>query len=212
MLEKVINKDFSNSLESGVSKLDLNHRIEARVQGPNKGGFYSTREERIGKTRSCRSDLGSWSGERGNSIYRLNERGPKEVKANSILKSKGLDGISYKDGVPDFSKVAENTVQIPYMSGYRKSNFEQADSALAGKWNILAKNGRDNWTARDVKKYRTEGSETLSWHERSDCKTMDLVSYSVHDSFDHSGGVMECKIRDGKRSANVKYRGVKFDD
>jgi len=211
MLEKVINKDLSRSLESVTSKLDLNRRIESRLQGPNEGGFYSTREERIGKTRSYRSDLGSWSGERGDSIYRLNERGPKEVKANSILKSKGLDGISYKDGIPDFSKVAEATVRIPYMTSNRSSNFEQADRALAAKWNIEAKSGKNDWIARDVKNYRKGGDETLSWHERSDCETMDLVPYCVHDSFDHSGGVMECKIRESA-STNVKYRGVKFDD
>lgn len=207
MLEKVINRDFPRSLESVTSKLDLNRRIETRLQGPNEGGFYSTREERILCTPRD-SIRGLWSGERGNSVYRLNECGPKEVKANSILKSKGLDGISYKDGVPDFSKVAEVSLQIPYMSGCRKNNFEQADSLLAGKWNIEAKNGKDNWTARDVKNYRKGGDETLSWHECSDGQRMDLVSFSVHSSFGHSGGVMECN----KRSANVKYKGVRFDD
>lgn len=211
MLEKMINKDLPRPLESKTPKQDLNRRIEVCSQGPNEGGFYSTREERIGKTPSHRPDRGAWSGERGNSIYRLNERGPKEIKANSILKSKGLEGISYKEGIPDFSKVADATVCIPNMTSNRPFNFEQADRALAAKWNIEAKNGKSDWTARIIKNYRKEGDETLSWHERSDCKTMDLVPYCVHDSFDHSGGVMECKIRESI-GTNVKYRGVKFDD
>lgn len=211
MLEKVINKDFSNPLESGESRLDLNHRIEARVQGPNEGGFYSTRDERILHT-PPESIRGSWSGERGNSIYRLNELGPKEAKANSILKSKGLDGISYKDGVPDFSKVADATVQIPYMTTHRPTNFEMADRALAAKWNIEAKNGKDNWTASDVRDYRRGAEDRLIWHECSDGQRMDLVPDSVHSSFRHPGGIMECNIRDGKRSANARYKGVKFDD
>lgn len=212
MLEKIVNKDFSNSLESGVSKLDLNHRIEARVQGPNEGGFYSTREKRILHTPPEESIRGSWSGERGNSIYRLNELGPKEAKANSILKSKGLDGISYKDGVPDFSKVAEASVRIPYMKSHRPFNFEKADRALAAKWNIEAKNGKDNWTARNVCNYRRKAEDKLIWHERSDLQNMDLVRDSVHSSFRHPGGIMECKIRDGISSANVRYKGVKFDE
>ena len=43
--------------------------------------------------------------------------------------------------------------------------------------------------------YRHENN--LSWHERSDMKHCDLVSRDIHGEIRHSGGVYECKIRDG---------------
>lgn len=63
-------------------------------------------------------------------------------------------------------------------------------------------NETTDWSAEKVEEYRK--ANKLTWHERCDCQTMDLVPTKLHDYFKHSGGVAECKIRDGI--------GGKFDE
>lgn len=77
------------------------------------------------------------------------------------------------------------------MSSNRPSNFKQADKACAEKWNTEKKDGRTDWTAKDVKKWRQENM--CSWHERINMKTMDLVPRKIHEVCKHYGGVAECK-------------------
>ena len=103
-----------------------------------------------------------------------------------------LDGIDYKDGIPDFSKCAETAVQIDNMSDRRYGqggNFEQCDSKCAEKWNHAAKDGKTDWTARDVEEWRK--ANKYSWHERNDMRTCDLVPTKVNDYFSLLGGVSE---------------------
>ena len=133
---------------------------------------------------------GHWLGERGNSKWI-----PAEAKAKEALAKSGQDGINFKNGVADFSKVSEQTVEIDHMTELRSSNFKQADTKCAEAWNKEMRDGRNNWTADQVKQYRHENN--LSWHERSDMKHCDLVSKDIHGEIRHSGGVYECKIRDG---------------
>ena len=83
------------------------------------------------------------------------------------------------------------------------NNFPKADTKCAEAWNKEMRDGRSNWTARDVKNFRQENK--LSWHERSDMKHCDLVSRDIHQNAGHSGGVYECKLRD-----NLNVRS-KFD-
>lgn len=134
---------------------------------------------------------GHWLGERGNSKWI-----PAEAKAKEALAKSGQDGINFKNGVADFSKVSEQTVEIDGMTIDRlKNNFPKADAKCAEAWNKEMRDGRNNWTADQVKQYRHENN--LSWHERSDMKHCDLVSRDIHGEIRHSGGVYECKIRDG---------------
>ena len=134
---------------------------------------------------------GHWLGERGNSKWI-----PAEAKAKEALAKSGQDGIYFKNGVADFSKVSEQTVEIDGMTIDRlKNNFPKADAKCAEAWNKEMRDGRNNWTADQVKQYRHENN--LSWHERSDMKHCDLVSKDIHGEIRHSGGVYECKIRDG---------------
>ena len=76
-----------------------------------------------------------------------------------------------------------------------KNNFPKADAKCAEAWNKEMRDGRNNWTADQVKQYRTDNK--LSWHERSDMKHCDLVSKDIHQNVGHTGGVYECKLRDG---------------
>ena len=75
----------------------------------------------------------------------------------------------------------------------------------AEQWNLESRDGRNDWKARDVSKWRYENN--YSWHERCDTKSMDLVSQDIHNStFSHSGGVSECKVKEGISN------GGEFDD
>ena len=72
----------------------------------------------------------------------------------------------------------------------RPGNYAQGDIALAAKWSIEMKDGH-LWSPNDVAKYRDE--HKLTWHERPDCKTMDLVPTRLHDFFRHTGGTSTMK-------------------
>jgi hypothetical protein len=151
--------------------------------------YYSTYDERLKQTPAEDSERGKWEGERGESKYIPNEQ---EIK--DILAEYGLDGIIYKDGIPDFSVISESTVEIDNMTENRAENFKQCDEKCAEQWNKEARDGRTDWTARDVAQWRKENG--YSWHERNDMKTCDLVPTKVNDYFGHLGGVSECKKRD----------------
>lgn len=140
---------------------------------------------------------GCWEGEPGNSIwhpdgdYVPGKSNPEGNTWDDILKKYGIDGIPFKDGEPDFSEISDATVEIDDFSDSRAKNFAQADEKCAEQWNKEAKDGRTDWTSDDVAEYRSENK--LTWHERSDMKTMDLVPSEVHNNIPHSGGISEAK-------------------
>lgn len=163
--------------------------------------LFSTEKERIDHTPREDSSVGDWEGERGNSKFI-----PIEEDMKKHLSEYGCDGIEYKKGVVDFSPVSETNVQID-MTSQRYGpggNFEKCDAKCAEQWNAEKREGKDDWTARDVEKWRGENHYT--WHECSDMKTCMLVSRDIHETFIHSGGVSECIKRD-----QINYGGG-FDE
>lgn len=175
-----------------VTDSELNAAEEARDVSPEKNGeCLSTYEERLKQT-PAEGDRGSWTGERGESKYI-----PTNEEVKEILADYGMDGVDYKDGIPDFSKCSEATVEIDDMSSNRNKNFEQCDEKCAEQWNAEARDGKTDWTARDVANWRRENH--YSWHECNDRKTCQLVSTKVNDYFGHLGGVGECNIAEKKQ-------------
>ena len=158
-----------------------------------ESGFLSTHKERVDRTPSENSDRGEWTGDRGESTYI-----PSDEKMKELLAQYGMEGIEYKDGIPDFSQCSECTVEIDNMTENRYSNFAQCDEKCAEQWNKEGRDGKTDWTARDVQKWRSENG--YSWHERNDMKTCDLVPTEVNDYFGHLGGVAECKKRDAEQN------------
>lgn len=163
-------------------------------------GLYSTYKERIDRTPKDDGERGEWEGERGESKYVPNDKETQEELAKY-----NIDGIEYKDGIPDFSPCAEASVEIDNMTENRQSyiddegnrtegNFEQADNKCAEQWNKEGKDGKTDWTGDDVAKWRKEHGYT--WHECNDGKTCQLVPTKIHSSCGHLGGVAECKRRD----------------
>lgn len=158
--------------------------------------YPSTYEDRINRTPKEVSDRGVWTGERGESKYI-----PTDKEILEILAKYGLDGIEYHDGIPDFSGCSESTVTIDNMSETRYGkggNFEQCDQKCAEQWNKEGRDGKTDWTARDVANWRKENGYT--WHERNDMKTCDLIPTKINDYFGHLGGVGECIRRDKENS------------
>lgn len=163
-------KDYINLIDN---QLSINKEIYSSKFLPNSGG--------------------EWSGERGESIWKPNPDGiPKKDNPNNqtweeILEKKGIDGIEYKDGYPDFSPVSETDVEIDNFSVDRQKNFVQADEKLAAQWSEESKDGKTNWTAQDIRQYRQENS--LTWHEHQNCRTIQLVPKEIHNNIPHEGGI-----------------------
>lgn len=159
--------------------------------------YPSSYKERLGRTPSIENPNGKWSGDRGESMFI-----PTADRVREILKSKGVEGINYKDAIPDFGPIAEAKVIIQGMSQHRHSligesgeriigNYEKADIECAKAWNLEQRDGKDDWTHQDVKKWREANEYT--WHEHNDMKMCSLVPTEVHKACSHLGGVSEIK-------------------
>lgn len=159
--------------------------------------YPSSYKERLDRTPSIENPNGKWSGDRGESMFI-----PTADKVREILRNKGLEDINYKDGIPDFNPISEAKVTIQGMSQHRLSqmgengerivgNYEKADTECAKAWNLEQRDGKDDWTHQDVKKWREANEYT--WHEHNDMKTCSLVPTEVHKVCSHLGGVSEIK-------------------
>lgn len=182
-----VSKELSK--ESPDRKFDPRKRIEVP-------------EETIKKwIDEARGSKGTWDGEVGNSLFR-----PEDKLAQNELGKVNAKGIEYRRGEADFKPVSEATVRIEGMTESRVSNFGKADMKCADYFNKIMKDNRTDWTARSVREYRK--ANKLSWHERFDMCTMDLVPRSVHEACKHYGGVSECKRVSALSKVNI---GGKFD-
>lgn len=143
---------------------------------------------------------GTWSGERGNAEWHPDrDYVPENPKTNpdglswgEILDKYGIENIPFKDGEPDFSAVSKGAVEIDDFSSNRygkDGNFDQAADKLAEQRGC---------TKEEVKEWIKENGYT--WHERSDCKTMEKVPTDVHGNVSHSGGVSEAKAKEQSSS------------
>ena len=169
-----------------------------QIEIAENDGYYSSYKERIDQTPTETSGLGTWEGVRGESKFI-----PADAETQSVLEQSGVNGIEYKNGIPDFDPVTKEKVQIE-MTKYRWSvydgenyivgNFDKADSALAEKWNQEKKDGREDWTKSDVKDWVTENQ--LTRHENNDMKTVSYIPYQPHVVCPHLGGVAECRKKE----------------
>lgn len=131
---------------------------------------------------------GDWVGEVGNSRWNPDDdfiplkANPDNLTWGELKEKYGIDGISFKDGEPDFSEITKDEVKIDNFTTERNMNFPQADEKLAEKWEC---------TPREVANWRKENGYT--WHECKDCQTMQLVPSEVHNNIPHEGGISVAK-------------------
>lgn len=169
---KVFKKDNDNlpNIEYTIN----GYTYETEDNGETKLKYLSTYSERLQQTPT---NDGKWEGERGESKFISDKE-----HVNKILDEKGLAGIEYKNGIPEFSDVSKGKVEIDDMSDNRPKNFKQADEKMAEQRGC---------TPREVKKWREDNNYT--WHECNDRKTCQKVPSSINSTFGHLGGVSECK-------------------
>ena len=120
-------------------------------------------------------------GERGISRFY-----PKDPGRSEILKKYGTYHIKYNiNAEPDFSNFAIAQVKISNMSANRQgNNFPNADAKLVGtKWAT----DRGLFDKQSIENYRKDNN--LTWHEKCDGVTMELVPEEIHSNFPHLGGV-----------------------
>lgn len=194
--------DLKGAIHAGIYKEVSSEENDVKEDiAPSEGKQIEQESERYVSynDRFCytpiEGDRGKWEGDRAESKFVPSETTEAGRAAKEKLQEYGLDGITYKDAEPDFSKCSEATVTIDHMTDDRmENNFPKADANCAEQWNIEKKDGRINWDAADVRDWRRENN--CSWHECCDTRTMMLVPTEIHGYFRHSGGVAECKARD----------------
>lgn len=201
-IELIPESEMLDKLDKGTEIDIAKPKHEAvTTDNANESDYPSSYKERIDRTPSETSDRGEWTGERGESTYI-----PSDQEMKELLAQFELEGIEYKNGIPDFSKCSACTVEIDNMGSTRygeDGNFAQCDAKAAEQWNKEGRDGKTDWTARDVKKWREENG--YSWHERNDMKTCDLIPTKVNDYFGHLGGVAECKKRDAEQNDGGEF-------
>lgn len=185
---------------NGISERLQNVGTETKIFGSSSEYKNFLNSDEVGAKKMLPREKGSWEGEVGDSMWKpdLSEI-PKKPPGNqddwkTIFEPYGREGVDFKDGEPDFTPFSEGSVEIKDFSDDRLGNFSQADEQMAKVWSEEKKDGRD-WSAEDVYNYRKENG--LSWHERSDMKTMDLVPQKIHGNVPHSGGISAYKNLQG---------------
>ncbi len=201
-------QQFSSCVDSGCNRLqaaygdalkyETRNLVTVNNSSQGKNGFTrgnATGNDNTGSVSGCPIDGhgGHWDGERGNSTWYPNRDdvpgnplfNPDKLSWGEILDKYGIDGIPFKNGEPDFSQVSKGTVEIDNFSENRYGkggNFDQAAEKLAEERGC---------TPDEVKDWMKENRYT--WHERSDCKTMDKVPTEVHGNVRHEGGISEIR-------------------
>lgn len=127
-----------------------------------------------------------FEGVRGESLALPDVSKPNGEAAKQCLEEHGMRGIEFRNGYPDFSGIAFESVTIPDMTTNKDRNFKQAYEATAEKWNAERREGRDDWKPSEVKAWKKENN--LDIHEKEDLKTCEFVPHDVHMQFSHVGG------------------------
>lgn len=128
---------------------------------------------------------------RGESLFISND-----TRVKDTLNRVGVEGVEYRNGIPDFSIFAMDEVKIEGMTNDRiRNNYVKADKELARIWTVKLKDGKE-WTIDDVKDWRVSNGYT--WHELNDMKTMQLIPSCInHPIFKHLGGCGEYELSIG---------------
>lgn len=137
--------------------------------------------KRISATPDYDSPLGTWTGPRGESIFI-----PSDPYMQALLRQYGLEGVTYHNGVPDFSPFEFTAIELFNMHGGlrgRDFNFSSADEILGMKYGI---------TETEMRRVREYLGYT--WHECNNMTTMQMIPQEINSYFKHMGGVGEINL------------------
>lgn len=189
-LDSPLNSIQKNSFES----IKMEETPVSKLDRP-LGNEVLSQDERMSMPRSPEKD-GSWDGERANSTWHPDRdytpaeksRNPEKPYSNpehktwgELMDKYGIDGITFKDGFPDFGPVSKGDVQIDgFETGgaeAKNRNFAQADVKMAEQRGC---------SPDEVRQWRKENNYT--WHECEDKMTMQKVPNEIHANISHDGG------------------------
>lgn len=188
-----IGSEINDSSDKETHKTNEYVRNEEKEGGVDKEDNrenYEKTNEHSDIYKNCPVENGKWDGERGESKwmpdkdYIPQKENPDQKTWNEVLTNNNIDGISFENGEPDFSKIEKGDVKIDSFSLDRDDNFAQADKKLAEL---------KGCKPGDVEKWRKENKYT--WHECRDTKTLQKVPSIIHGNITHSGGISEAKRR-----------------
>ena len=143
---------------------------------------------------------GYWTGERGNSKFVVTDEGIEKYLQNggfkdinsdreiikSLFKKYRINGIKYKNGIPDFSPVCEFSTKITEpLTGEFENNWPVLHKILAKAMSKKKYLGKKDWTNKDVKDYVSKNWLVL--HESIDGKVQLVHSYLHNGLFTHCG-------------------------
>lgn len=168
-----VDQAFSKKMESSSEQTDNTEQKKLPRCPDSTGGHWEDPEKRG----NCKwiPDDDYVPGDR-------NGTNPEHKTWGEIKKEYDFESIPFKDGYPDFSEVSEAEVEIDDFTDDRAANFDSADEKLAEERGC---------EPEDIEKWRKENKYT--WHEKEDCKTMELVPSEVHGNIPHEGGYSKAK-------------------
>ena len=143
---------------------------------------------------------GKWVGDRGNSKWIPDKDyipGGGKHYANlknktwgQILKENNIDGIDFKNGVPDFDKISKMESKIDYSKipdKAKKQLLKEKPQRTALHDYFYEKLAKEkNMTVEEI--YRFKDKNNLVPHETIDGR-IQLVPREIHDNLTHEGGV-----------------------
>ena len=181
------------------------HNAEYSQTAFKQTKFNSSYESRVNKTPGDTNDYVEFKNKnlRGESTCTL--KPPPDPELKSILDDAGIDGIEYKNAVPDFSPVSKlelDGIDMTHGRTGRNGSYTQANKKfaqmlndspdLANDFGIKPKNGK-TFTASDISEYMQNNK--LTWHELNDLTTIQMVPTKVNSKFTHLGGISEAKLK-----------------
>ena len=187
--------------DSSEPKAHAPEQASGDLRGPD--GYYTSLEFR---EKVALSTHGEWDSSPGNSLCRPDATTEGGRAAKEELGRVGVEGIEYRDYIPDFAPVARETVTIDTMTSGIGTNKSQAYRAVADRWNSEGRpdkggNPKSDWISRDVKEWKQEND--LAFHECSDMKTCQFVPWAIHVHFKHYGGRAECAAKEKLEGAGT---------
>lgn len=143
---------------------------------------------------------GKWVGDRGNSKWIPDKDyipGDGKHYANlknktwgQILKENNIDGIDFKNGVPDFDKISKMESKIDYSKipdKAKKQLLKEKPQRTALHDYFYEKLAKEkNMTVEEIHKFKDKNN--LVPHETIDGR-IQLVPREIHDNLTHEGGV-----------------------
>jgi hypothetical protein len=148
--------------------------------------YGSTPKERLDQTPV---NNGEWSGERGESKWTSTLTDVQEQ-----YKQYGVDGIEYKDGLPDFSPISQFDHYLPdkpinLVTATDDDQFDDCSKALKKYVEDNPEEAKRKFNNKQLNQINTSKKPSgFTWHHSVESGKMELVPTRIHQNSGHYGG------------------------